>query len=313
MKFYVGISEPSWAHRFERCFISINRLRRRKSNFPVNEWILDSGAFTHIAKHGSYQHTPRDYAREIARWSSCGNLVAACTQDYMCEPFMFEHQDIYEALAVKGTSRDTAGAMQLRDYLEEVLSENGNQAWWEWEYVPVDDLWHPIGVKDHQELTIHRYAEIHYELRRIGCQVYLMPVIQGYEIEEYLECVQMYEDAGFLPPGAYVGIGSVCKRNSNAHTVEGLLEALRERRPDLRMHGFGLKVTALKSPTVRRILESSDSMAWSYAARKQGRNQNCWTEAAKYVERVQELIDQDEQTIPAPLRNLDRSRSGSRG
>lgn len=294
MKFYVGISEPSWAHRFERCFISINRLRRRKSDFKVNDWILDSGAFTHIAKNGRYTHSTMTYAQEIARWSRCGNLIAACAQDFMCEDFMFAHQETFQAaLAAEGKKNDSAAAMQLRDHLEYVLSENGGQAWWESYDIPVDDLWSPIGVRDHQEWTVDRYARLHYDLRRIGCQTYLMPVIQGYEVEEYLECIQMYEDAGFLPPGTYVGIGSVCKRNSNAHTVEGLLEAIQQRRPDLRMHGFGLKVTALKSPTVRRALASSDSMAWSFAARKQGRNQNCWTEADKYQHQVQKLIEQD--------------------
>lgn len=294
MEFYVGISEPSWAHRFARCFISINRLRRRKGDFKVNDWILDSGAFTHIAKHGEYTTRPRDYAVEISRWAHCGNLIAACSQDFMCEPFMFEHQDIYQALEVKGTSRDSAAAMQLRDHLEYVLSENGGIPWWEYEYVDTDDLWTQKGVRDHQEQTVSRYAEIHYELRRIGCRVYLMPVLQGYEVEEYLECIRMYESAGFLPPGAYVGVGSVCKRNANVDTVEGLLGAIALARPDLRLHGFGLKVTALKSEFVRQALASSDSMAWSLSARKQGRNQNCWTEAEKYRAQVQELINQDD-------------------
>lgn len=32
-------------------FVSVNRLRNRKSDFRVRDWIMDSGAFTTIAKH----------------------------------------------------------------------------------------------------------------------------------------------------------------------------------------------------------------------------------------------------------------------
>lgn len=278
MKFYVGISEPSWAHRFDRCFISINRLIRRKSDFEVNDWILDSGAFTQVNKgygmgidfchqDNGYSISTRRYAELIARWSSCGNLVAACAQDFMCEDFMFEH----------AINPETGEPKTLEE---------------RW---AMDDMTRGASIPEHQEMTVSRYLNLRHQVREIGCETPIMPVIQGYEIEDYLACIDLYESWHALPEGSYVGIGSVCKRNTNAHTVEGLLEALRDRRPDLRMHGFGLKVTALKSPAVRQILESSDSMAWSYAARKQGRNQNCWTEAAKYVDRVQELIDEDEE------------------
>lgn len=37
---------------------------------------------------------------------------------------------------------------------------------------------------------------------------------------------------------------------------------------------------------MRRLLYSADSMAWSYSARKQGRNANDWREAAEFARRV---------------------------
>ena len=46
--------------------------------------------------------------------------------------------------------------------------------------------------------------------------------------------------------------------------------AIKTQRPDLRLHGFGIKFHALQSPTVRELLYSSDSMAWSFAGRKTG-------------------------------------------
>jgi hypothetical protein len=49
-------------------------------------------------------------------------------------------------------------------------------------------------------------------------------------------------------------------------------------RPDLGLHGFGLKLSALGNPHIRDNLERSDSMAWSFGAWKEGREPNwfCW-------------------------------------
>jgi hypothetical protein len=90
-----------------------------------------------------------------------------------------------------------------------------------------------------------------------------------------------------LAPGAWVGVGSVCKRNGSPAAIEAVLLAIKRERPDLRLHGFGLKSTALSSRLVRELLHTADSMAWSFAARKQGRNANCWREAMAFKDRIE--------------------------
>ena len=45
---------PSKADKVENAFISVNVIKNRRSSFPVGNWIMDSGAFTTIAKHGLY-------------------------------------------------------------------------------------------------------------------------------------------------------------------------------------------------------------------------------------------------------------------
>ena len=140
-----------------------------------------------------------------------------------------------------------------------------------------------LTVLDHQRLTIERYDE----LLRCATGVYIMPVLQGYFPEEYVSHIRQY--GARLTKGMWVGVGSVCKRNRKPEQVEELLRAIKQERPDLRCHGFGLKVTALKSAIVRELLWSSDSMAWSFAARRQGKNPNDWREAEQFVEKVQGL------------------------
>lgn len=239
MRFFVGLHQPSDARRFEHACISVNRLLGRVSDFEVNDWILDSGAFTEISTHGRYRHGPEIYAASIRRWSRCGRLLAAVSQDFMCE--------------------------------EHILDKTG------------------LSVLEHQRLTIERFEA----LGALDVGTYVMPVIQGFQPAEYDRHLVAYGDR--LPFGAWVGVGSVCKRNGSVREIEEVLLTIHHRRPDLRLHGFGLKLTSLRSGLVRELLWSSDSMAWSWAARRQGRNANSWKEAAAFVASI------DAQAVQRPL------------
>lgn len=230
MLFYVGLHQPSDAKRFDRAFISVNRLQTRRMALGAARWIMDSGAFTEISTHGRYRASVEEYAMAINRWAEDPTLVAAVAQDYMCEPFIIEKTG--------------------------------------------------LTIDEHQRLTIERYDAL------IGLvpTVYVMPVLQGYTASDYVTHLRMYGDR--LGPEAYVGVGSVCKRNTDITQVAGILSAIMAERPDLRLHGFGLKTTALGSGVVREMLYSADSMAWSYAARKQGRSSNDWREAKAFEEKI---------------------------
>lgn len=137
-----------------------------------------------------------------------------------------------------------------------------------------------LTVAEHQRLTIERYDA----LLACGLPFPIMPVLQGYAPADYVKHLGDYGDR--LGPGMWVGVGSVCKRNGSPEQVLAVLAAIKARRPDLRLHGFGVKLTSLEHPGVREFLFSADSMAWSFSARKQGRNGNCWTEARAFVEKI---------------------------
>ena len=236
MKFYVGIHQPSDAKRLGAVFVSVHRLvgsRGRRTPFTAQPWIMDSGAFTTIAKYGGYPEPPSAYAAEIRRWAG-SNLVAAVAQDYMCEPHMLERTG--------------------------------------------------LTLADHQRLTIERYDTL------IACDtggVAIMPVLQGYDPADYVRHVRAYGSR--LAHRAYVGVGSVCKRNGRPEAIVAVLEAIHAVRPDLRLHGFGLKTTSLKVKAIRDRLESADSMAWSYAARREKGGQNDWRNAAAFTDRIEAL------------------------
>lgn len=88
--FFVGIHQPSDAHRFERACISVNRLRGRKKPLGQVQVLVDSGAFTELNLYGQYRHDVDTYADELQRLHVSGvvSIAAAVAQDYMCEAFM---------------------------------------------------------------------------------------------------------------------------------------------------------------------------------------------------------------------------------
>jgi hypothetical protein len=233
MRFYVGLHQPSSAKHVRRAFVSVHRLMKRKSPLKVDEWIMDSGAFTTILKHGGYPDSVEAYASEIRRRAKDGNLIAAVAQDYMCEPHM--------------------------------LLKTG------------------LTVSDHQRLTIERYDKL------LACDVgvYVMPVLQGYAPEDYAEHVRQY--GARLSEAAWVGVGSVCKRNGSPGAIEAVLRAILAVRPDLRLHAFGVKSTSLAYAAVRDRLFSADSMAWSFAARYEGRDRNDGREAARFAQKIERM------------------------
>lgn len=230
MRFFLGLSKSGHARYFPAVCLSVNMLRTRKRDFPANDWLMDSGAFTELAAHGRYREAVRDYANQIRRWKVCGTLLAAVAQDYPCE--------------------------------DQMLAKTG------------------LTVLEHQRLTIERYDALLAE--QTG--VYIMPVLQGWHVADYLAHLEAYGSR--LAPGAWVGVGSVCKRQGNIDDIAGILLAIHRARPDLRLHGFGVKTTALKSGLIRELLHTADSMAWSYNARRNGRKSNDWRQAMRWAETI---------------------------
>lgn len=88
----------------------------------------------------------------------------------------------------------------------------------------------------------------------------LLPVLQGREVEEYVDFYERLEDHGI--PTDHVGVGTICRLASEKRIVS-LEQAIRERIGDTRLHGFGIKLQAYKHGAT---FESADSQAWVYGA-----------------------------------------------
>jgi hypothetical protein len=145
-------------------------------------------------------------------------------------------------------------------YIEAVAryrEEIGNLDW----AAPMDVMCEPwireisgLTVRESQERTVQSYLD----LRNHGP---FIPALQGWDIEDYQQCVALYESAGVdLRALPVVGLGSVCRRQSRKE----IGEIVRSLQP-LKLHGFGVKIRGLEQ--YGDMLESADSMAWSFGAR----------------------------------------------
>ena len=132
-------------------------------------------------------------------------------------------------------------------------------------------------VAEHQQKTVTNFLTLRESTTTV------IPAIQGWTVDDYLRCWEMYDKAGVdLEAAPVVGLGSVCRRQSTFQA-----EHIVQRLQPLRLHGFGMKRQAIQR--FGALLKSADSMAWRWAGHykpepwctKKG-CQNCWHYAEKW-------------------------------
>ncbi|QDH91686.1 queuine tRNA-ribosyltransferase [Mycobacterium phage Phrappuccino] len=131
-----------------------------------------------------------------------------------------------------------------------------------------------LSVLEHQRRTVANYVELHALWGDVSDeQCPFMPVLQGYAVEDYLRCMDMYAEAGVdLHNVELVGVGSVCRRQHTSE-IAAVFEAILATDEGLPVHGFGVKSLGLRE--YGHLLTTADSMAWSYNARKNPRLDGC--------------------------------------
>lgn len=244
--FYLGVSQAQWLHVEDGAplFLAAHRLQQWLCNenwprVPAVRWAMDSGGFNHVRKHGGWTISPEDFVGVV--WSHdlhISNMQWAAPQDWMCEP---------DILALTGL---TVADHQQRtvDNFVQVC-----RAWAQLEYDNDGTEWlrDPYNVTDETAGAWRRCPFI--------------PVLQGWEADDYLRCADMYAAVGVdLAAYPVVGLGSVCRRQSTKD-IEVVVARVTEL--GLPLHGFGVKTDGLRR--VGHLLASADSHAWSMAARRE--------------------------------------------
>jgi hypothetical protein len=204
--FYIGWHQinngKSGTKHFSHCLISAPRLLSRRSSWTIQNWILDSGAFSRFQSHGRHLAI-ETYIDLVKTWQHHGCLDAWVSQDWLCD---------------RATLKITNGS-----------------------------------IYQHQQLTIDRYDL----LRAYNLPIYLMPVLQGVRPLDFVCHLEDYGDR--LALGQWVGVGSIAHQSPKQ--IAAILLQIKAIRPDLRLHGFGVKSRALRHPLIWDLLYSADSAA----------------------------------------------------
>ena len=115
-------------------------------------------------------------------------------------------------------------------------------------------------IAEHQALTIASLLE----LRELAPEIPWMPVLQGWQCDDYLDHIDQYLAAGVdLTEEPIVGVGSICRRQATSQAAR-IIRAVSLQR--IRIHAFGVKSDGLK--LFGDWISSADSMAWSFVARR---------------------------------------------
>lgn len=120
-----------------------------------------------------------------------------------------------------------------------------------------------LSIVEHQRRTVENFLELRGILGEL-----VIPVLQGWTLDDYLECTEMYAAAGVeLAEEPLVGLGTICRRQHEL-PAERIVRRLAAEK--ISLHGFGVKTSGLER--YGDALTSADSMAWSMRARYLARN-----------------------------------------
>ena len=119
----------------------VNVLANRKKPLDHDDWIMDSGGFTAISKHGKYVMTRKQYLECIQHHSP---LYAFC-QDWMCEDFMLKKTGLTIEEHQKRTTTNYLKLVWEDNRIRPVL-----QGWSGSDYCRHAEMYHKNGVEMNQ-------------------------------------------------------------------------------------------------------------------------------------------------------------------
>jgi hypothetical protein len=154
-----------------------------------------------------------------------------------------------------------------KEYVEGIrryTNEIGKLVWASQQDMMVEDVMLArtgLTIADHQRLTIENFLT----LRTMAADLPIIPVIQGQTATDYLRHIEAFDKAGIdLHKENTVGIGSVCRRQATNEITSIVRQVTTT---GINLHGFGMKTLGLRK--VHNRMQSADSMAWSFTARRE--------------------------------------------
>jgi queuine/archaeosine tRNA-ribosyltransferase len=208
-------------------------------------WLLSAGRYW---SGGGFR---RDKDFEVAR--SLGGLVFL---DSGAQQFFSKFRDRYPytpaqylEFAINAVKADLVATLDLP---LDILAPRG---------MPINE-----GIKRTVELGVETVALA----EKLGVLERVVPVLQGFDDPlQWLESLDLYKEHGIAPQRFRLwGVGSICMMRSPKAVEEVLAAVRRALGSGVGIHVFGISMNALRR--VFGIIDSYDSSAWVYWAKKDG-------------------------------------------
>lgn len=125
-----------------------------------------------------------------------------------------------------------------------------------------------VTVKDQILRTLDNHIKLLDLLEDYLLKAKPVPVLQGWEVEDYLFCIDLFREHGLVGNGFdYIAIGSLCRKNTTTQIKKIILTIRKELKDSIKLHCFGTKISVLNDLAVWKAVYSVDSMAWDFNAR----------------------------------------------
>jgi len=118
-----------------------------------------------------------------------------------------------------------------------------------------------LSITERIEMTVNNTAHLIDEIEN------LVPVIQGKTLQDYLGCIDAYDERGLIKD--YMGIGSICIRKKTSEIVPLVMAIKKALPPNTNIHCYGLEIPSIKK--LYPHIKSSDSHSWGTGFQLGGR------------------------------------------
>lgn len=166
------------------------------------------------------------------------------------------------------------------DYLE--LVDEVNPDLWVTMDVPCD-VENSMVARERIEKTVENTQKLY------GRHEGFISVIQGWEIKDYIYCINLLQKKSLLTP--IVGIGSICRRFAQRE-ITNIARNVKANIPSsIKLHGFGIKISSFSwnFGEMRNYFVSIDTAAWQFNIKKCS---EIPTFFARYQKRLQFLLNE---------------------
>lgn len=138
--------------------------------------------------------------------------------------------------------------------------------------VSMDYICSPEDVNKNKELikkTIKNAEVLRKEIKNSD-NLCLIPVVQGYYVDDYLFCLREMIKKKIVKSGDFIGIGSLAARKKVQAPREIILSIkneLKRNKISAKIHCFGLNLNIIKDFRTFNAIDSIDSLAWTFPYR----------------------------------------------